>query len=149
MDRTTFLSNFLNHFAWPWIHRNLIWQFARREVLGRYRGSVLGVGWSVIVYAILGIIMSGLRPLFLRGRWEVHCLFSGIATSVLVLAEYLMISLRREPLRFEFNPEIWGRILGAGLVALVLSPFVFMSLGYLSRLMKHQHYRPEREGLSQ
>jgi hypothetical protein len=103
----------------------------------------------VIMYAILGIIMSGLRPLFLRGRWEVHCLFSGIATSVLVLAEYLMISLRREPLRFEFNPEIWGRILGAGVVALVLSPFVFMALGYLSRLMKHQHYRPEREGFSQ
>jgi hypothetical protein len=105
----------------------------------------LGVGWSVIAYAVLGVIMSGLRPLFLRGRWEVHCLFSGIATSVLVLVEYLMISLRREPLRFEFTPEIWGRILGAGLVALVLSPFVFKSLGYLSRLMKHQHYRPEKE----
>jgi hypothetical protein len=48
-------------------------------------------------------------------------------------------------LRFEFNPEIWGRILGAGVVALALSPFVFMALGYLSRLMKHQHYRPEKE----
>jgi hypothetical protein len=106
----------------------------------------LGVGWSVIAYAVLGVIMSGLRPLFLRGRWEVHCLFSGIATSVLVLVEYVMISLRREPLRFEFNPEIWGRILGAGLVALVLSPFVFSVLGYLGRLMKHQHYRPEKEG---
>jgi hypothetical protein len=102
----------------------------------------------VLVVRVPVVIMSGLRPLFLRGRWEVHCLFSGIATSVLVLVEYLMISLRREPLRFEFNPEIWGRILGAGLVALVLSPFVFMALGYVSRLMQHQHYRPEKEGAS-
>lgn len=105
----------------------------------------LGVGWSVMAYAVLGVLMSGLRPLFLRGRWEVHCLFSGLATSVLVLAEYLMISLRREPLRFEFNADIWGRILGAGVVALALSPLVFFALSYVGRLIGHQHYRPEKE----
>lgn len=105
----------------------------------------LGVGWSVLVYAVMGALMSGMRPMFLRGRWEVHCLFSGLATSVLVGAEYLMISLRREPLRFEFSPEIWGRILGAGVVALVLSPLVFSVLGYVARLLGHKHYRPEKE----
>ncbi len=105
----------------------------------------LGVGWSSLVYAVLGVLMSGLRPLFLRGRWEVHCLFSGLSTSVLVLLEYLMLSLRREPLRFEFPPEVWGRIFGAGFVALALSPLVFMVLGYFARLLKHQHHRPEKE----
>ncbi len=107
----------------------------------------LGVGWSVLVYAVLGVVMSGLRPLFHRGRWEVHCLFSGIATSTLVAAEYLMISIRREPLRFEFSSEIWGRIFGAGVVALALSPLVFFSLSYISRLLGHKHYRPEKEVL--
>ncbi|HVX86817.1 MAG TPA: ABC transporter permease [Phycisphaerae bacterium] len=29
-----------------WGHRDLIWQMARREVVGRYRGSVLGLLWS-------------------------------------------------------------------------------------------------------
>ena len=43
-----FFAHFWVNFAWPWAHRNLIWQFARREVLGRYRGSVLGVGWAVL-----------------------------------------------------------------------------------------------------
>ncbi|MEI6712769.1 MAG: hypothetical protein WCO60_03395 [Verrucomicrobiota bacterium] len=104
----------------------------------------LGVGWSVLAYAILGALVSGLRPLFLRGRWEVHCLFSGLATSTLVALEYLMLSLRREPLHFEFSPVIWGRIFGAGVIALVLSPFVFAVLGYISRLIGHRHYRPER-----
>lgn len=107
----------------------------------------LGVGWSVMAYAVLGVVMSGMRPLFLRGRWEVHCIFSGIATSFLVLAEYIMISLRREPLRFEFTPLIWGKVLGAGVVALALSPVVFAVLGYLSRLVGHKHYRPEKEEL--
>ena len=104
----------------------------------------MGIGWSVLAYAVLGALVSGLRPLFLRGRWEVHCLFSGLATSALVALEYLMISLRREPLRFEFSPLIWGKILGAGVVALGLSPLVFALLGYLARLLGHKHYRPEK-----
>jgi len=30
-------------------------------------------------------------------------------------------------------------------VALVLSPILFFVLGYLARLIGHQHYRPEKE----
>ena len=104
----------------------------------------LGVGWSGFMYAVLGALMSGFRPLFLRGRWEVHCLFSGFATVVLVLGEYLMLSVRREPLRFEFSALVWGRILGAGVITLVAAPFVFGVLEYLARLVGHKHYRPDR-----
>jgi hypothetical protein len=108
----------------------------------------LGVGWSVCAYAVLGALASGLRPLFLRGRWEAHCLFSGFATAVLTLLEYGLISLRREPLHFEFSPSVWGRVLGAGLNALVLSPLIFAFLGYVARWMGHRHFRPslQREG---
>ncbi len=104
----------------------------------------LGIGWSVLSYAVLGALMSGMRPLFLRKRWEVHCLFSGLATSLLVLVEYLMISLRREPLRFDFSTVVWGRVFGAGLVALIVAPFAFFTLSYLAGIMGHQHYRPEK-----
>lgn len=31
-----------------WRHRALAWQFARRDVEGRYRGSLLGLTWTVI-----------------------------------------------------------------------------------------------------
>src|SRR3954465_404412 len=34
-------------------------------------------GWSILLYAVLAAIMHGLRPLFIRGRWEVHCIMSG------------------------------------------------------------------------
>jgi hypothetical protein len=59
----------------------------------------------------------------------------------LVLIEYGLVCLRREPLVFEFSSLIWGRVLGAGLVALAISPIVFAVLGYVARLMRHRHYR--------
>lgn len=114
------------------------------HIQGMEDSGDLGIGWSVIAYGILGTLVSGMRPLFLRGRWEVHCLFSGAGTSVLVLLEYLMLSLRREPLHFEFSNLVWGRVFGAGILALIVSPFVSLILGYLGGLLGHTHYRPER-----
>src|SRR5204863_1962001 len=49
----------------------------------------ISIGSSILLYAVLGGIMHGLRPLFARGRWEVHCILSGVCTSVIVLAQYL------------------------------------------------------------
>lgn len=93
----------------------------------------IAMGWSILLYAALGSIMSGFRPLFQRGRWEVHCLLSGLLTSVIVLAEYLMISFRRGGLTF--GPEIWWRIGGAGVIALFLAPFVFFGLNTIAWLI--------------
>ena len=50
----------------------------------------IALGWSILVYAVLASIMHGLRPLFIRGRWEIHCIMSGVCTSLILLAQYLM-----------------------------------------------------------
>ena len=64
-----FFAHFWANFAWPWAHRNLIWQFARREVLGRYRGSVLGVGWAVLTpMAMLAVYTLVFRHIF-KAKW--------------------------------------------------------------------------------
>ncbi len=64
-----FASTFLKHFALPLGHLNLIWQFARREVLGRYRGSVLGIGWSVLTpMAMLAVYTLVFRHIF-KAKW--------------------------------------------------------------------------------
>ena len=89
----------------------------------------ISLGWSIILYAVLGGIMNGFRPLFLRGRWEIHCLLSGICTSILVLVEYLMLTLRRTG--FDFSPEVWWRIGGSGILAVLLSPLVFFFLNWV------------------
>ena len=73
----------------------------------------ISAGSSILLYAVLAGIMHGLRPLFARGRWEVHCILSGIFTSLIVLAQYLMITFRRGSL--VFTREIWWQIGGPGI----------------------------------
>ena len=103
----------------------------------------IALGWSIVLYATLGALMGGFRPLFQRGRWEIHCLLSGVCTAMIVLAEYLMITFRREPVVLIFNKDIWWRIGGAGLVALLLSPLFFFALNYLAFVVGYDA-QPER-----
>ena len=111
----------------------------------------ISIGWSILLYAVLGCLMSGFKPLFQRGRWEVHCLMSGVCTSLIVLAEFLMISVRRAAfynVPFEINHDIWWRIGGPGLVALILAPGVFFFLKAMAALVGYNpaaHASPEEE----
>ncbi len=110
----------------------LMWDALHSQMVeGNYE---IALGWSIVLYAVLGGLMSGFRPLFQRGRWEIHCLLSGIATSVIVLAEYLMITFRREPVVFVFNQSVWWNIAASGIVATLLSPFFFFALNYIALL---------------
>jgi hypothetical protein len=101
----------------------------------------ISMGWSILLYAVLAGIMHGLRPLFIRGRWEIHCILSGFCTSAIVLAQYLMITFRRGSLFF--SPEVWWQIGGPGLIAMLISPFVFWILHWLARATAYP-YIPER-----
>jgi len=108
----------------------------------------IALGWSIILYATLGAVMSGFRPLFQRGRWEIHCLMSGICTSLIVLAEFLMISVRRAALYdapIVFNREIWWRIGGPGLVAIILAPIIFWMLHSMAAMVGYNPRRIRRE----
>lgn len=59
----------LLRFLWPWPHRTLIRQFARRDILGRYRGSMLGMGWSLLTpLAMLAVYTLVFRHIF-KARW--------------------------------------------------------------------------------
>jgi hypothetical protein len=92
----------------------------------------ISLGWSILLYVVLAGIMHGLRPLFIRGRWEVHLVMTGICTSLILLAQYLMISFRRGSIFF--TREIWWQIGGPGLVALILAPVIFFFLQWVARL---------------
>ena len=53
----------------PHRQRSLIWQFARRDVLARYRGSLLGLSWSFLTpLLMLGIYTFVFREVF-NARW--------------------------------------------------------------------------------
>ena len=55
--------------AWPWRHRELVWQFARREVLSRYRGSWLGAGWTVLTPLAMLLIYTLVFKHVFKTRW--------------------------------------------------------------------------------
>src|SRR6266702_4408659 len=83
----------------------------------------ISMGSSILLYAVLAGFMHGLRPLFVRGRWEVHCILSGIGTSLIILTQYLMITFRRGSL--VFTPAIWWQIAAPGLIAMAIAPVMF------------------------
>jgi hypothetical protein len=93
----------------------------------------MAFGSSVLIYGALGAIMNGLRPMFIRGGWPIHCLLTGILTSLLVLLEYVVITFRREPFALIWPKEVWHRILGSGVAALIIAPFAFLILNWFAR----------------
>jgi hypothetical protein len=101
----------------------------------------VSAGSSILLYGVLAGIMHGLRPLFARGHWEVHCILSGIFTSLIVLAQYLMITFRRGSL--VFTREIWWQIGAPGIIAILVAPIVFWLLQWLGRMTAYP-YSPER-----
>lgn len=56
-------------FASAWAHRNLIRQMIRREVLGRYRGSVLGIFWSFFNPILMLLVYTFVFGVVFKARW--------------------------------------------------------------------------------
>jgi lipopolysaccharide transport system permease protein len=52
------------------VNRQLVWQFMRREVLGRYRGSFLGLLWSFITPVLMLTIYTVVFGLVFETRYE-------------------------------------------------------------------------------
>ena len=90
-------------------------------------------GGTILLYAGIGAMMNGLRPLYLSGRWQIHVVFTGVLTSVLVLVEFIILTFRREPFALIWPREIWTRIGGSGLVAAALSIPLFLMLNWVGR----------------
>ena len=86
--------------------------------------------------------MHGLRPLFIRGRWEIHCIMSGVCTSLILLSQYLMITFRRGSILF--TPEAWWQIGGPGVLAMIMAPLMFWFLHTIGQATGNP-YLPERE----
>ena len=111
-------------------------------------------GWSILLFGLLAIMTHGLRPLFLRGRWDLHCLASGFCTIVILVAQYAAITFSRGVLiipREEIVHVLLPRILLPGFFAMLLAPVVYLGfylvanlLNYPIRLVEDRRRPPER-----
>ncbi len=52
-----------------WNHRNLIRQFTWREVVSRYKGSYMGMGWSVVQPLLMLFIYTFVFSVIFKARW--------------------------------------------------------------------------------
>ena len=52
-----------------WGHRALIRQLVEREIVGRYRGSILGVFWSLITPLLMLAIYTFVFGVVFQARW--------------------------------------------------------------------------------
>lgn len=52
-----------------WRHRELIAQMARREVIGRYRGSVMGLAWSFFNPILMLVVYTFVFSVVFKARW--------------------------------------------------------------------------------
>lgn len=89
----------------------------------------ISLGWSMVFYVFYGTVLHLLLPLAGRARWELHALAAGAGTALLLLAQYLMVCLRRGS--FLFDQTVWWHIAGPAVVALFAAPAVFFLLSLL------------------
>ena len=101
----------------------------------------ISFGSSILLYAVLAGIMHGLRPLFSRGGWEVHCIMTGIFTKGRFMGPYLIVYISRGSIFF--SREVWWQIGGPGLLAMIMAPLVFWALHWLARATAYP-YLPRR-----
>ena len=54
-----------------WRNRQLIWQMTRREVVSRYRGSVIGIAWAFFNPLLMLVIYTFVFSVVFKARWGV------------------------------------------------------------------------------
>lgn len=55
--------------CWPWRHRGLLRQFVQRQVLARYRGTALGVAWSLLTPLLMMAVYTLVFRYVFRWQW--------------------------------------------------------------------------------
>lgn len=60
----------LEMFASPWRHRDLVISMAKREVIGRYRGSFMGILWSFFNPVFMLAIYTFVFGFVFKSRWN-------------------------------------------------------------------------------
>jgi lipopolysaccharide transport system permease protein len=76
--------------------RSLLWQFARRDVLGRYRGSLLGLTWSFLTPLLMLGVYSFVFVGVFRASWPGSPKGSGLEFALQVFAGLLVFNLFSE-----------------------------------------------------
>src|SRR5689334_24909465 len=79
-----------------WHNRQLIWQMTRREVAGRYRGSLLGLAWSFLNPLLMLLVYTFVFSVIFKSRWGVNINESKIDFAIILFAGMIVFGLFSE-----------------------------------------------------
>jgi lipopolysaccharide transport system permease protein len=85
-------------FASFWRNRQLILQMTRREVAGRYRGSIIGVAWSFINPLMMLAIYTFVFSVIFKSRWGTSENESRTDFAILLFAGMIVFNIFSEML---------------------------------------------------
>lgn len=85
-----------SHSFIPFSRGSLLWQFAQREVLGRYRGSILGLAWSFITPLLMLGVYSFVFVGVFRASWPGAAKGGGLEFALQVFAGLIVFNLFAE-----------------------------------------------------
>lgn len=95
----------------------------------------LKFGYSILLYACMGFLMQGIRPLFREGKWHVSALLTGVAIFLYLFAEFMLITFVRGD--FIVTRGVMLKITFCSLLTMLLSPLVFWILFKLAAMFRH------------
>ncbi|MDG1357839.1 MAG: hypothetical protein P8P36_06570 [Akkermansiaceae bacterium] len=104
----------------------------------------LRFGYSIILYAMMGLLMQFVQPIFRKAKWHTSAILAGVGIFSYLFAEYLLLNFVRGD--FTFPPSVLYRIYLSSALTMFFSPLVFW---IISQLASSYHYSIRYEGLRQ
>ncbi|MBD1401316.1 ABC transporter permease [Pelovirga terrestris] len=78
------------------LHRQLLWQMTKREVVGRYRGSMLGLFWSFFNPVFMLMIYTFVFSVVFQAKWGESDSGSKVEFAVILFAGLIVFNLFSE-----------------------------------------------------
>jgi len=90
------VSAVLSHLRLPWRYRSIWQQFVRREILGRYRGSMLGMTWALLTPLLMLAVYTFVFVGVFKARWPGAEEAGGVAFALRLFAGLMVFNLFSE-----------------------------------------------------
>ena len=79
-----------------WKHRQLLHQMVKRDVLGRYRGSALGVFWSLVHPILMLVVYTFVFSVVFTSRWPGSATDSKLYFAIVLFAGMIVFGIFAE-----------------------------------------------------
>lgn len=79
-----------------WYNRNLILELAKRDVVGRYRGSFLGLAWSFLNPLVMLAVYTFVFSIIFQAKWQMPTGTSNVNFALVIFVGMIIHSLFAE-----------------------------------------------------